>query len=181
MLLSSKYTQQDTPPSVTARPPQLTCSARLAATPLAQSPFSRRARFSDQGRGGHRGCAADAPWRLSHSHRPPQHASQLTAQLAVQLTAQQCTQMTRNGAKRPFSPICVHYCVPTSTHNGATVYTNALKRTREAVLADLCTLLRPPPTPARATGRGHGSHDTDGPMAPVMPGRSDLRTTPPER
>ena len=39
----------------------------------------------------------------------------------------------------------------------------------------------PPPTPARATGRGHGSHDVDGPMAPVMPGRSDLRPTPPGR
>ena len=37
------------------------------------------------------------------------------------------------------------------------------------------------PTVARATGRDHGSHDTDGPMAPVMPGRSDLRPTPPER
>ena len=36
----------------------------------------------------------------------------------------------------------------------------------------------PPPTSARATGRGHGSHDVDGPMVPVMPGRPDLRTTP---
>ena len=36
-------------------------------------------------------------------------------------------------AERPFSPICVHSCVP---------------------------------TPARATGRVHGSLDTDGPMAP---------------
>ena len=67
-----------------------------------------------------------------------------------------------------------------ATH-GATVYTNAPKRRREAVLADLCTLLRPLPTPARATGRGHGSHDVNGPMAPAMPGRSGLRTTPPER
>ena len=177
MLLSSKYTQQDTALSVTAWPPQLTCSARLAAAPLAQGPFSHRARFSDQGRGGHRGCAADAPWRLSHSRRPPQRASQLTAQLTVQ----QCTQMPQNGPERLFSPICVHSCVPTSVHNGATVYTNALKRTREAVLADLCTLLRPPPTSARATGRDHGSHDVNGPMAPAMPGRSGLRTTPPER
>jgi len=36
-------------------------------------------------------------------------------------------------------------------------------------------------TAARATGWGHGSHDIDGPMAPVMPGRSDLRPTPPGR
>ena len=64
---------------------------------------------------------------------------------------------------------------------GATVYTNAPKRAREAIFANLCTLLRPPPTPARATGRGHGSHDVNGPMAPAMPGRSGLRTTPPER
>ena len=34
--------------------------------------------------------------------------------------AQQCTQMPRNGAERPFSAICVHYCVPTSVHNSAT-------------------------------------------------------------
>ena len=28
-----------------------------------------------------------------------------------------------------------------------------------------------------ATGRGHESHDTDNPMALVMPGCSDLRST----
>ena len=50
--------------------------------------------------------------------------------------------------ERPFSPICVHSCVPTA---------------------------------ARATGRGHGSHDIEGPMAPVMPGRSNLRSMPPGR
>ena len=32
-----------------------------------------------------------------------------------------------------------------------------------------------------ATGRGHGSHDIDNPMALVMPGCSDLRPTPPGR
>ena len=63
-------------------------------------------------------------------------------------TAQQCTQTPRNGAERPFWPICVHSCVPTT---------------------------------ARVTGRGHRSHDVDGPMAPVMPGRSNLRPTPPRR
>ena len=36
-------------------------------------------------------------------------------------------------------------------------------------------------TAARATGRGHRSHDIDGPMAFVMPGCSDLRPTPPGR
>ena len=37
------------------------------------------------------------------------------------------------------------------------------------------------PTAARTAGRGHGSHDIDGPMAPVMPECPDLRSTPPER
>ena len=48
-------------------------------------------------------------------------------------------------AESPFSPICVHSCIPTA---------------------------------ARATGRGHGSYDTDGPMALVMPERSGLRFMP---
>ena len=59
-----------------------------------------------------------------------------------------------------------------------TVYTNAPKRRREAILADLCTLLRP-----------HRTRDRAGPLVPrrrrphgpVMPGRSDLRPTPPRR
>ena len=52
----------------------------------------------------------------------------------------------------------------------AKVYTNAPKRHREAVFADLCTLLTVS-TSDRATGRRHGSHDVDGPMAPMKPGR----------
>ena len=48
-------------------------------------------------------------------------------------------------AESPFSPICVHSCIPTA---------------------------------ARATGRGHGSHDVDGPMAPVMLRCPDLRSMP---
>ena len=50
--------------------------------------------------------------------------------------------MPQNGTERPFWPICVHSCVPTVVHNSATVYTNAPKRHREAILANLCTLLR---------------------------------------
>ena len=34
---------------------------------------------------------------------------------------------------------------PTTQAHGATVYTNALKRPREAIFTDLCTLLRPSP------------------------------------
>ena len=55
---------------------------------------------------------------------------------------------------------------PTTQAHGPTVYTNAPKRPREAVLADLCTLLRPhnrtrdragPPVPRRR--RPHGPRD----------------------
>ena len=63
---------------------------------------------------------------------------------------------------------------PPDAARGATVYTNAPKRRRGAISADLCTLPWPP-TAARATGRGHGPHDIDGPMVPVMPWGSDLR------
>ena len=55
--------------------------------------------------------------------------------------AQQCTQMPRNGSESPFSPICVHSCVTTSARSGVTVYTSAPRRRREAIFADLCTLL----------------------------------------
>ena len=63
---------------------------------------------------------------------------------------------------------------PPDAARGATVYTNAPKQRREAISADLCTLPWPP-TAARATGRGHGSRDIDGPMVPVLPWGSDLR------
>ena len=69
--------------------------------------------------------------------------------------------------------------VPPDAARGATVYTNAPKRRRGAISADLCTLPWPP-TAAHATGRGYGSRDIDGPMVPVMPWGSDLRPTPPE-
>ena len=60
----------------------------------------------------------------------------------MRLVSQQCTQVPQNGAERPFSLICVHSYVLTSVHNGATVYTNDPKLCREAILANLCTLLR---------------------------------------
>ncbi len=91
---------------------------------------------------------------LRRSCHPTQLASPSAARAAAQLSAlpvaQQCTQMPRNGVERPFSPICVHYCVPTGRPRdprAATVYTNAPKRLREAVFGDLCTLLRPPASP----------------------------------
>ena len=98
---------------------------------------------------------------LRHSCHPPQLASQLSAHLTAQPASQQCTQMAQNGFERPFSAICVHYCVTTGRPRGpraaarsATVYTNGPERRRRAVFANLCTLLRPPPVSspaARAT------------------------------
>ena len=59
-------------------------------------------------------------------------------------------------AERPFLPICVHSCIPTSARNGVTVYTSAPRRRREAIFADLCTLLHT-----------HGrSRDRAGPRVP---------------
>ena len=172
-------------------------------TPTWRRRHSRRACFPDQGRGG-------APRsRCRHAmevgaHVPPDATRIATvytndpkrlreavfADLCTlfctsttaraTLTLQQCTQMAKNCVERPFSPICVHSCIPMPVYNGATVYTNDPKRLREAVFADLCTLFCTSTT-ARATGRGYGSHDVDDPMAPAMPGRSDLTPTPPGR
>ena len=143
--------------------------ANLAAAPLAQSLFFRpRERRPPMGRRRHviavealvppdatrvatRGTAHSAT-RSNSVHEWPKTAPRgrfhrLVYTLASPrpartiLASQQCTQMPQNGAKRPFSPICVHSCVPTSVHNGATVYTNGPKQLQEATLANLCTLL----------------------------------------
>ena len=75
--------------------------------------------------------------------------------------------------------MAVEELVPPDAARVATVYTNAPKRPREAVFADLCTLLRPHgPLRDRV---GHESHGIDGPLAPVTPGCLDLRPTPPGR
>ena len=101
-------------------------------TPAWRRRHSRRACFPGQGRGGPPKGAAGTPWRLGRSCHP------------TQLTSQQCTQMPQNGSEGPFSPICVHSCVPGRSRDPrvATVYTNALKRLRETIFANLCTLLR---------------------------------------
>ena len=98
-------------------------------------------------------------------------------------TAQQCTQTLQSGAERPDPPICVHYCDPKATHNPSPrlqqctqTPRNGAERPFPPICVHSCV-----PTTARVTGRGHWSHDVDGPMAPVMPGRSDLRPTPPRR
>ena len=116
--------------------------ARLAAA-LAQSLPSR------QGGGDHRGGRR----RHTMALEPlvPPDSVRVATRIAARtiLASQQCTRMPQNGAKRPFLPICVHSCVLTSVHNGATVYTNGPKQLQEAVFANLCTLFAPggKPTP----------------------------------
>ena len=63
----------------------------------------------------------------------------------------------------------------------ATVYTNAPKTAPRGRFRQSVYTSASPPTAARTTGWGHGSHDIGGPMAPVMPGCLDLRTTLPGR
>jgi len=151
--------------------------ANLAAAPLAQSLFFRpgerrppmgRRRHTmavealvspDAARVATRG-AAHSPTRSNSVHEWPKTAPRgrfhrlvyTVASPRLSTTAQQCTRMAKNGAERPFSPTCVHCCVPTTCSHDphvATVYTNGKKRCREAILADLCTLLRPHVCPQR--------------------------------
>ena len=70
--------------------------------------------------------------------------------LRVGLTKRRILHASGGCAESLFSPICVHSCVPTSARNGVTVYTSAPRRRREAIFADLCTLLH---THNRSRGR----------------------------
>ena len=111
--------------------------AKLAVAPLTQSLFSRpRGRRPPRGRRRH---------AMAVGALVPPDAARVATRIAARtiLALQQCTQMPQNGTERPFSPICVHSCVPTSVHNGATVYTNGPKQLQESILANLCTLLCP--------------------------------------
>ena len=59
---------------------------------------------------------------LRRSCHPTQLAPPPAARAAAQLSAlpvsQQCTQMAQNSSERPFSAICVHYCVPLCVTRG---------------------------------------------------------------
>ena len=70
-------------------------------TPAWRRRHSRRACFPGQGRGG--------PPRGRCRHTM---AAGALVPLDATLASQQCTQMPQNGSKGPFSPICVHSCVP---------------------------------------------------------------------
>ena len=100
----------------------------------------------------------------------------------------------RRNWRRNWRRNSVHKCPKTAPrgHFSQSVYTPASPRLStmaqqctqmpqngaERPFSPICVHSCPPPTPARATGRGHGSHDIEDPMVPVMPGRPDLRTTP---
>ena len=187
--------------------------ANLAAAPLAQSLFFRpRERRPPRGHRRHvmavealvppdaarvatRGAAHSATrsnsvheWQktVSRGHfRRSVYTLASPRPARTTLTLQQCTRMAKNGTERPFSPICVHSCVPTACSHDphvTTVYTNGPKQLQEATLANLCTLFapgdkptlrdprgRPPARPTRASkaepppyGRGHSANATDG-------------------
>ncbi len=55
---------------------------------------------------------------------------------------QECTQIGENGLPTPFRGTCVHCCAVADNRGYARVYTDRLKRTLDAVLGHLCTLLR---------------------------------------
>ncbi len=113
----------------------------LTMAPLTQS-LSRRACFPDQGRGGHRGGAAGTPWWLGRSCHPMQLALQL-ARPSRPNSVHKRPKTARRGPILPFVYTIAIPRPPTTQAHSPTVYTNAPKRRREAVLANLCTLLRP--------------------------------------
>ena len=117
-------------------------------------------------REGQRGGAAGTPWRLRRSC----HLAQLASRFVSRLASQQCTQMPQNGPERPFSAICVHYCVLASVHNSTTVYTNAPKRRGEAQSSHLCTLLR---------SQGHSQPKLTAQQCTQMPQNGAERPFPP--
>ena len=112
----------------------------LTMAPLTQS-LSRRACFPDQGRGGHRGGAAGTPWWLGRSCHPMQLALQL-ARPSRPNSVHKRPKTARRGPILPFVYTIAIPRPPTTQAHSPTVYTNAPKRRGEAVLANLCTLLR---------------------------------------
>ena len=125
----------------------VTTPARSVATVYTNAPKRRReVIFADlctllhtHGRSQRRNSVHKCPETAPRAHL--RRSVYTPASPRLPAAAQQCTQMPRNGSESPFSPICVHSCIPTPAHNVATVYTNAPKRLRESVFADLCTLL----------------------------------------
>ena len=127
-----------------------------------------------------------------YTNAPKRHGEAILVNLCTLLTSprlsatapqrnsvHKCPNPARRGPILPFVYTIAIPRPPTTQAHGPTVYTNAPIRRGEAVLVNLCTLLRP-----------HGrSRDRAGPRVPrrrrphgpVMPERSDLRSTLPER
>ena len=87
-----------------------------------------------------------------YTNAPKRRGEAILTDLCTLLRPHVCPQQPNSVHKRPNpvrrDPILSFvYTIaiprpPTTQAHGATVYTNALKRHREAILADLCTLLR---------------------------------------
>ena len=134
---------------------------------------------------------------LSHDAASSAHLQRQTSGDATRASRRSLRRSLRRNWRRNWRRKSVHKCPKTGPRGyfRQSVYTPASPRL--STMAQQCTQMtrncaeRPfspicvhscvSPTSARATGRGHGSHDVNGPMAPAMPGRSGLRTTPPER
>ena len=139
--------------------------AKLAAAPLAQGPFSRPREAATEGAPSarHGGWGARATRRNSHrsSRRNSVHKCPKTA--------------PRGRFRRS-----VYTSASPRLSATAQQCTQMPQNSSEGPFSPICVHSFAP-TATLVTGRGHGSHDIDGPMAPVMPGRSDLRSTPPGR
>ena len=81
------------------------------------------------------------PWWLGCSCHPMQLALQL-ARPSRPNSVHKCPKTARRGPILPFVYTIAIPRPPTTQAHGATVYTNAPKRRRGAISADLCTLLR---------------------------------------
>ena len=134
---------------------------------------------------------------LSHDAASSAHLQRQTSGGATRASRRSLRRSLRRNWRRNWRRNSVHKCPktgprgyfrqsvytpasPTSVHNGATVYTNDPKLCREAIFANLCTLLRLPHVCPRDRA-GSRVPRRQRPHGPVMPGRSGLRTTPPER
>ena len=87
-----------------------------------------------------------------YTNAPKRHRETILANLCTLLRPHVCPQQpnsvhkrTKTARRDPIHPFVYTIAIPrppTTQAHGATVYTNALKRRRETILANLCTLLR---------------------------------------
>ena len=87
-----------------------------------------------------------------YTNAPKRHREAILANLCTLLRPHGCLQQCnsvhkcpKTARRNPILPFVYTIAIPrpsTTQAHGATVYTNALKRRRETILANLCTLLR---------------------------------------